>query len=64
MDGLRSVGRRRTKKISIGSFPELGVRQARAKAKATIGPLQSDARFEERRKEWTLGEAWGTHARL
>ena len=52
------LGRRRTKKVTIGNFPELGVKQARAKAKATIGALQTATRFEERRKEWTLGEAW------
>ena len=44
------LGRRRTKKVAIGSYPELSVKQARAKAKATIGALQTAARFEERRK--------------
>lgn len=52
------LGRRRTKKVTIGSFPEMSVKQGRAKAKATIGALQTSGRFEERRKEWTLGEAW------
>lgn len=52
------LGRRRTKKAVIGMFPEMTVRQARAKAKATIGQWQTAARFEERRKDWTLGEAW------
>lgn len=52
------LGRRRTKKAVIGTFPEMTVRQARAKAKATIGQWQTAARFEERRKDWTLGEAW------
>ncbi|HKX78580.1 MAG TPA: integrase arm-type DNA-binding domain-containing protein [Novosphingobium sp.] len=52
------LGRRRTKKIAIGNFPDLTVRQARAKAKATLGAIQTAGKFEERRKEWTLGEAW------
>ena len=52
------LGRRRTKKVTLGLFPDLTVKQARAKAKATIGALQTAARFEEKRKEWTLGEAW------
>ncbi len=52
------LGRRRTKKVTIGNFPELSVKQARAKAKATIGALQTAGKFEERRKSWTLGEAW------
>jgi integrase len=52
------LGRRRSKKVAIGVFPDLTVKQARAKAKATIGALQTIGRFEEKRKEWTLGEAW------
>ncbi|TPG15179.1 integrase [Sphingomonas koreensis] len=52
------LGRRRTKKVTLGLFPDLTVKQARAKAKATIGALQTSGRLEERRKEWTLGEAW------
>ncbi|OCC24878.1 hypothetical protein MB02_05310 [Croceicoccus estronivorus] len=51
------LGKRRTKKKSIGSFPDLTVRQARAKAKAELGAMQVAGKFEERRKEWTLGEA-------
>ncbi|WP_156441668.1 integrase arm-type DNA-binding domain-containing protein [Sphingomonas sp. CCH16-B10] len=52
------LGRRRTKKVAIGQVGELSVAQARAKAKATLGALQVEGKFEERRKEWTLGEAW------
>lgn len=52
------LGRRRTKKVALGQVGDLSVAQARAKAKATIGALQVAGRFEERRKEWTLGEAW------
>lgn len=52
------LGRRRTKKVAIGQVGELSVAQARAKAKATLGALQVKGKFEERRKEWTLGEAW------
>lgn len=50
--------RRRTKKVALGQVGELSVAQARAKAKATLGALQVAGKFEERRKEWTLGEAW------
>lgn len=52
------LGRRRTKRVTLGRFPDLSVRQARAKAKAEMGALQVAGRFEARRKEWTLGEAW------
>jgi len=52
------LGRRRTKKVALGQTADLSVAQARAKAKATLGALQVAGKFEERRKEWTLGEAW------
>ncbi|AGH50184.1 hypothetical protein G432_12315 [Sphingomonas sp. MM-1] len=52
------LGRRRTKKVALGQVGDLTVAQARAKAKATLGALQVAGKFEERRKEWTLGEAW------
>lgn len=52
------LGHRRTKKVAIGQVGEMSVTQARAKAKATLGALQVEGKFEERRKEWTLGEAW------
>jgi len=52
------LGRRRTKRVTLGRFPDLSVKQARAKAKAEMGALQVAGRFEARRKEWTLGEAW------
>lgn len=52
------LGRRRTKKVALGQVGEISVAQARAKAKATLGAIQVAGKFEERRKEWTLGEAW------
>lgn len=52
------LGRRRTKKVTLGTFPHLNVKQARAMAKATIGRLQTTQRFDEKRKDWTLGDAW------
>lgn len=52
------LGRRRTKKVAIGTFPDISVKSARAIAKATLGALQVSGKFEEKRKEWTLGEAW------
>ncbi|WP_198147613.1 integrase arm-type DNA-binding domain-containing protein [Erythrobacter sp. AP23] len=52
------LGRRRTKKLALGRHGELTVKQARARAKAELGALQVAGRFEERRKQWTVREAW------
>lgn len=52
------LGRRRTKKVALGRVGELTAKQARVKAMATLSALQEAGKFEERRKEWTLGEAW------
>lgn len=52
------LGRRRTVKEPVGRWPEVSVRDARAKAKARLGELQREGRMPERRPDTTLGDAW------
>lgn len=52
------LGRRRTKKIALGRFPELRTKKAREQAMAHLGELKVSGRYTEKPKDVTLGAAW------